>query len=214
MTGLTIAVNNNAKMRFLTLTSANTQKRSIKKSFDVLRKRIRRAKIYDKKGYKKDGFQGFNFNRYFCLRTSEGNGVLHIIYWGQYIPIQWLKKNWFDIHGAYQVNIQLLKQKYGVKRIVNYLITNYLQAQPVERMSYGWKWAWLGFCKSWEKVKETYRDLRFSQSTPRKKDWLKTYFSSTRRNRYIEAWKSILKDPPCTSRQKKLTSFSFFVTFF
>ena len=99
-TGLQIAQNNNAFMRFMTLTSPKSPKRTIKKSLDILKKRIARATV------EKDGFVGFKFNRYFCLRTSEGNGVLHIVYWGRYIPQAWLSRMWNEIHGAFRVDIR------------------------------------------------------------------------------------------------------------
>lgn len=100
MTGLQIARNFNAFMRFLTLTSPNNPKRPIKKSFAILRLRIERATL------RRDGFIGFRFNRYFCLRTSEGNSVLHIVFWGNFIPQDWLSKNWEEIHGAWIVSIK------------------------------------------------------------------------------------------------------------
>ena len=94
LTGLQIAQNQEAFMRFMTLTTGTTAKRAIKKSFDVLRKRIARAT------FDRDGFWGFRFNRYYCLRTSEGNGVLHVVFWGRFIPWKWLQEQWIDIHGA------------------------------------------------------------------------------------------------------------------
>ncbi len=57
---------------------------------------------------------------YWKLRTSEGNGVLHIIYSGIYIPVAWLKQNWREIHGgSYIVFIQKLRGRR--KHVVNYL---------------------------------------------------------------------------------------------
>lgn len=141
----------------MTLTSSNTSKHPIKKSFDILRKRIARAK------YEKDGFLGFKFNRYFCLRTSEGNTVLHIVYWGQYIPQRWLSRTWNKIHGAKIVDIRkCYSNRRKVNGLVGYLLSRYLQNQPIERMSYGWRWAWLGFCKSWTKFKQIYGAMRKS----------------------------------------------------
>lgn len=203
VTGLQIAINKNEIMRFLTLTTAPNAKRDIKKSFDVLRKRIMRANRW------KDGFSGFKFNKYFCLRTTEGLGVLHIVFWGKFIPIQWLKKNWLDIHGAYEVDIREVKtKKKKANGIVNYLITNYLTTQPIKRMSYGWGWAWLGFCKAWKNVKQVYSDLRHTSTYVKlgsKITDIKTYFRDTRRSHYITAWNSILWNPPKSSRMKKLT---------
>lgn len=158
-TGLQIAQNKNQDMRFLTLTTSKTRVynkkgkiRTLIMSWQILRQRISRATM------KKDGFIGFNLNKYYNLQTHEGNGVSHIVFWGgRYIPQKWLSRNWQEIHGAFQVNIQYIQKKRGkINGIVGYLIGNYLLNQPIKRMSYGWGWAWLGFCKSWDKVKSIY----------------------------------------------------------
>jgi hypothetical protein len=198
LTRLQIAKNNNAYMRFMTVTSAREQKRPIKKSFAVLRLRIERAT------YKRDGFVGFKFNRYFCLRTSEGNGVLHIVFWGRFIPQDWLSKNWLDIHGAFRADIRAcFTKKRRVDGLVGYLLTNYLTEQPIERMSYGWKWAWLGFCKSWEHVKRTYSWLR---SAGRGEFGAKPNFGfhHVYHNESVDAWHCVLWDHPQTTCQARL----------
>ena len=215
LTGLQIARNQNLFGRFMTLTSSFQSINPIKHSFDILRTRIERAT------YEKDGFQGFKFNRYYCLRTAEARpyqknrtlGVLHIIYWGQYIPYDWLVEQWKDIHQAFKVTIQAcFTKRRKVDGLVNYLLTNYLSDQPIVRMSYGWKWAWLGFCKSWKKYKQIYKRMK---CTPRKyallgfRIPLKLYAqfglpTFNRSNQVMSAWHKILHTPPPTSRQKKL----------
>lgn len=201
-------------MRFMTLTTAKTQKRTLVRSFQVLRQRVMRAT------YEKDGFIGFKFNRYFCIRTSEGNGVLHVVFWGRFIPQTWLSRNWLDIHGAHRADIRACYTKRRkVNGLVGYLLTNYLQRQPIERMSYGWLWAWLGFCKSWQRVKQGYGQMRRGNGeltariihvkahealyTIRHTMSFKDYYSS----HAVDAWHSLLWDHPFGSRQKKLTAF-------
>lgn len=166
-TGLQIAKNQEAYMRFMTLTSGATVPRPIKESFDILRQRIERATWF------KDGFDGFKFNRYFCLRTKEGpNGVLHIIFWGKYIPQKWLSWNWEQIHWAFKADIRACwTKRRKVNGLVSYLLGNYLMNQPIERMSYGWKWAWLGFCKSWKNVKKQMGLIRCQPPYPGKSKW-------------------------------------------
>lgn len=211
-TGLQIGHNQGAIMRFLTLTSSTTSPTSIKKSFDKLRKRIERAK------YEKDRFHGFKMNRYYCLRTTEGNGVLHILYWGHFIPQEWISEKWKQIHDASIVDIRkCYTNRRTVNGIVGYLLTHYLKNQPIKRMSYGWRWAWLGFCKSWKNVKDTYGSLKYSTGS------LQSVITHTRansafysdnlfrhfqhgHNHSVQAWWQILLDHPRTSRQIKLTS--------
>lgn len=224
VTGLQIAKNQEAFMRFMTLTTARRVLRPIENSFNLLKMRIQRAT------YKKDGFKGFKFNRYFKLRTSEGFGVLHIIYWGRFIPQNWLSKNWHNIHGAKIVDIRkCYSRRRKVNGLVGYLLSRYLQRQPIERMSYGWKWAWLGFCKSWVKIKEIYGQMKRSQiSSMRllstyiiqlKTHWnngfyTKTTFSAPKynfqglfSNQSVRAWQTILWQPPSTTRMTKIDKF-------
>jgi hypothetical protein len=105
-----------------------------------LRKRIERATISH------DGFFGFKCD-YFALRTNEGNGVLHILLNGGFIPQSWLSRSWFEIHGADIVDIRALYG--GSRRIANYLISGYLSRQSFERMSCSWGWVYHGFVGVW-----------------------------------------------------------------
>lgn len=206
-TGLQIARNGEAFMRFMTLTSPNEPKRPIMRSFEILRKRISRADFVDKKGNPKDNFKGFKFNRYYCLRTAEGNGVLHIIFWGKFIPQNWLSRQWLDIHGAHRADIRACyTTKRSVNGLVGYLLQKYLSDQKIERMSYGWRWAWLGFCRSWKNVKNTYGILRRGSvdSSPTTK-WIS--FKIRYRNASVGAWRCTLWEPPIGSRQIKITRF-------
>jgi hypothetical protein len=110
ISGLNVGAGQNERQRFMTLTTARGVKRGINKSFDALKKRINRATP------KKDGFHGFKFNRYFKLKTAEGNDVLHIVYRGRYIPQKWLSKVWAEIHqGSFIVDIRELHWKRGTK---------------------------------------------------------------------------------------------------
>lgn len=164
-TGNQIAKYREAETRIITLTSSREKRfyrnrkgeiveRTIRQSWQNLRNRIKRATI------EKDGFRGFNLNKYYAVRTSEGNGVYHIPFWGgNFIPQKWLSKTWEKIHGATIVYIQKVEKK-TVAGLTGYLLDRYLTNQPIERISYGWGWAWLGFCKSWENVKLTYNNMR------------------------------------------------------
>ena len=204
ISGLTVGAAHNERMRFMTLTTASGVIRDINKSFDVLKKRIRRAI------YKRDGFKGFKFNRYFKLKTAEGNGVLHIVYRGRYIPQEWLSKTWAKIHeGSYIVDIRELHWKKGTKKLSNYLIVNYLQSQKTLRMSYGWKWVWLGFCESWEHIKFVYsywsnfkssfRDLRQNALCD---DEIK--LRNRMKQNILPIWNSLMQNPLRVTSQKKL----------
>lgn len=213
VSGLTIGCRQGAYYRFMTLTTAKGVNRDINKDFDILKKRIRRAT------WQKDRFSGFKFNRYFKLKTAEGNGVLHIIYWGNFIPQNWLSHAWEQIHKSEVVDI---RSAYGnkntkVKGLVGYLLTDYLTKQPIIRMSYGWKWAWKGLAKSWDHVRKSQKFLRRAGSMKDEAVWADNvkhhstvhylaHFASFK-NRYrdagLETFKATLRQPPNSSTQIK-----------
>lgn len=204
ISGLNVGAGQNEHERFMTLTTAKGVQRNINKSFDALKKRIHRATL------KKDGFHGFKFNRYFKLKTAEGNDVLHIVYRGRYIPQKWLSKVWADLHqGSFIVDIRELHWRKGTKKLTRYLIVNYLQSQKTLRMSYGWKWVWLGFCKSWEHIKFVYSHwLNFKLRLRDPKQDVLCDDEIKPRNRIkqnvLPIWDNLMRNPLPVTRQSKL----------
>jgi hypothetical protein len=196
--GLTIGMHQRERMRFMTLTTAPGVEKDINKSFVVLKLRIWRT-------------FGWKFNRYFKLKTAEGNGVLHIVYRGKFIPQSWLSYNWAQIHGgSFIVDIRELHVKNGLKPLANYLIVNYLTKQKTIRMSYGWRWCWLGFCKSYKNIKEEYNHMKVGTTITQLRPFGVGYyvcFKDRFRHHGLDAWKSKLWEPSWTSRQKKLDKF-------
>lgn len=189
VSGLQVGVNNNQRMRFLTLTTAEGVTKDIDQSFRGLKLAISRARK------DRDGFEGFKFSQYFCLKTSEGNGVLHIVYrGGGYIPQEWISDTWQRLHNSKIVYIEEIDYHEGARNIANYLIVNYLQQQKTLRMSCGWGWLWLGCCKSWANI-------------------LRVYFCGPLRNTFgvfknsLSVWQLALKYHDKTSRQLKITRF-------
>jgi len=140
LSGVTHHLANRRQLRVITLTSGPRAppQDEINASWQVLRKRIVR-----KWSVKME---------YWKLRTSEGNGVLHIIYSGPYIPQRWLSRNWSEIHNSPIVYIQ--KMRFKRKRLVNYLMKHYLPAHDhgglYTRMSWSWGWVFRGFCGAWK----------------------------------------------------------------
>lgn len=124
------------QVRFLTLTSApNSDFSELLPNYQVLRKRVLRQ---------------FGFRmEYIEVKTTEGLGVLHILFVGGYIPQGWLSTNWQAIHGACMVDIRKVRSD---KRIAGYLVSQYLAGQT--RFSrYSWSWGWVarGFASTWRK---------------------------------------------------------------
>jgi len=128
------------------LTSANDSKaEDLRKNFRALRRKI-------------ESEFGFSDIEDFVVETSEGNGVLHMVWaWKQkagfrdkpfYIPQKWLKREWEKIHGAYRVYIQKYDKgsARSRSRVAGYLVEQYLTVgqSSFVRYSYSWRRS-LGF---------------------------------------------------------------------
>jgi len=139
MSGLTRAMHMGNRVRFLTLTSAvGSDPARLSKDFQVLRKRIEHA---------------FGVLLEYCkINTSEGNGVIHALFVGAFIPQEWISKAWSEIHGGSMVvDIRevRLRKKSDVKSMGRYLVSQYLARQSYERMSNSWGWVFRGFVGVW-----------------------------------------------------------------
>jgi len=141
LSGVTHHQANRRELRVITLTTSPRARASglqVGASWSALVKRLRRR-------WPVSGFE------YWKLRTSEGNGVLHIIYSGPWIPQGWLSRLWEEIHDSPIVYIQ--KLRYRRKRLINYLMTHYLPAHDdgrlYTRMSWSWGWVFRGFAGAW-----------------------------------------------------------------
>ncbi|MBA7713073.1 hypothetical protein ES703_122071 [subsurface metagenome] len=92
---------------------------------------------------------------YIAVKTAEGNGVIHILYAGDFLPQRWLSDNWLAIHGAFIVDI---RKTYGSKRGVAGYLCQYCAGQhKFVRYSWSWGWVWPGFVKSWLYLKHCWR---------------------------------------------------------
>ena len=188
LSGLKRAQNERKRIRIITLTSPPDHPRTaagakiLATRFQILRKRIIRK-------------WGISFE-YLRVRTSEGFGVLHVIYKGPFIPHQWLKRNWNQIHGAKIVFIQALR---GQKRLARYLVSNYVAGHHTfMRTSWSWSWVFRGFVGVWYTVRRNAVDM---QSAIRSWDALlrtrdpKAYYLGHKRKK---RWKESLKIIPLT----------------
>ncbi len=140
MSGLTVGKSRHERLRFMTLTSSpKSVGRDLNADFRALKMRI---------------FRKFHFKmKYWKIRTNEGNGVLHIIFRGKYIPQEWLSEQWADIHKSPMVDIRsLYETRKGLTGIVFYLVGNYLAKQSFERMSWGYSWVFPAFVSTWKRL--------------------------------------------------------------
>jgi len=172
MSGLTVGKSRRERLRFMTLTSSpESIGRNLNADFRALKMRILR-----KYGFKM---------KYWKIRTNEGNGVLHIVFRGRYIPQRWLSAQWADIHKSPVVDIRsLYETRKGLTGIVFYLVGNYLAKQSFERMSWGYSWVFPAFVRSWKRLIEKYS---FKQA--------------------LLLWKCLFCSPFVVTREVRLTKF-------
>jgi hypothetical protein len=139
ITGL--KVHKGQRLRFLTLTSSSISEfENLNYNFKKLKQRIR----YHYKNFE-----------YIKVKTQEANGVLHILFFGNYIPQKWLSNTWLELHQASIVDIRACKSDVrDARRLTNYVITQYVSGQDFERYSWSWGWAWRGFVKTWKAIKK------------------------------------------------------------
>jgi hypothetical protein len=196
LSGLNYAKYGKKTIRFLTLTTSalcmenvNYDDGSINKDFQVLKKRIQRYSPYKlyKEGYisknkmakiykHKDYFKKFKFE-YFKVHTNEGNGVLHILYRGSYLPYNFLVDNWNEIHLSWDINIMQINLK-DSKSASGYIVSQYIGNQNTSyvRSSQSWSWVYRGF-------KTDYNDLRAPYDL----------LNENQRYRFYTIWNNILQ---------------------
>lgn len=131
------------QIRFMTLTTANYRDfPMMNRHFQTLRYRIDRK---------------FGKMQYFKTKTNEGNGVLHIVYAGNYVPQSWLSRNWAELHGGSRI-VDIRALKGSTKRIARYLVSQYVAGQSFIRNSWSWGWVCKGFVYTWERLKFRYEN--------------------------------------------------------
>jgi len=163
-------------VRFLTLTTSDLFADSVYSGvgvlndhFQILRKRIIRSRPIDlyrsgyislrklKHYYNPDSwFKNFGFE-YFKVETNEGNGVLHVLYRGSWLPYNFISDNWNDIHLSWDVNLRSVDladprsaSLYVVSQYVGYQGCSYVRA------SYSFNWVFRGFKSAWFSLKHRF----------------------------------------------------------
>lgn len=127
-------------LRFLTFTTSKESDTDLQADFRVIKMRIKRR------------YGAFEYIR---IRTNEGNGVLHILYVGTYIPQTWLSRNWKEIHNSPIVDIRSATRTKGLGR---YIVSQYLSDQRCSFLRYSWSWGFVyrGFVGNWKMIRAQY----------------------------------------------------------
>jgi len=115
---------------------------------------------------------------YCAIFTEEGEGVIHIVYVGDYIPFYWLQEKWMNIHKSYGVNIEAVRKYRGVKvkdkmyypaGLASYVLNQYVANQDALRtMNWSRGWVYPGFVEDWTKLK---RSMRYESKEDKIHEW-------------------------------------------
>ena len=124
------------RVRFLTLTtSKDGSYADLNRHFLALVKRLRRK---------------FGSFEYCKIKTNEGNGVLHVVFWDAFDGWRYgcihayLSVLWMELHESPNVWCRALFG--GFKRMANYVVCHYVAGQSlIKRLSWSWGWCKRGF---------------------------------------------------------------------
>lgn len=109
---------------------------------------------------------------YHRVRTIEGNGVLHIVAVGDFIPYYWLQDQWIEIHYSKNISIvEISNKNYGGR--ASYIVTQYIsdQGSAYVRSSMSKNFIYPGWKREYDEIrnnvlhgsiKRAYRDNQFS----------------------------------------------------
>lgn len=144
--------------------------------FRTLKGRIQRSTPYKlyKSGYLSSSELSYYYHhkdifkplimQYFKVQTNEGNGVLHILYRGSYLPYNYLADNWMDIHNSWDINIMKVDLS-DTNKVSSYVVNQYVSHQDATfvRSSQSWDWVHRGYTSIMNRLRRdypaTYRQL-------------------------------------------------------
>jgi len=210
-TGLVIARRERKNIRFLTLNTSDVQRD--KEDYDdsklndnhrKLKQRIQRMTPlkmvqygYIKSSDLRHYYPGISLNQnltydYFKVQTNEGNGVLHIVYKGDYLPYNYLVDEWQDIHNSWNVNIKRINNnKRDIGKVSSYVVSQYLanQESSYVRSSQTWKWLFRGYRKAFKQfLSMNLKDWKHQYKDPITGNWTAPYKENVDFKRLIERW--------------------------
>jgi hypothetical protein len=144
---------------------------------------------------------GFNGVEMFVVETTEGNGVLHMVWaWSGsrdfIIDQRWLSKQWRRIHGAPIVFIRRMRlSKEDIRRVGRYFTLQYLSDQrgALKRISWSWRRSRFAIGKAWAFMVKAYRSRsKFSIWCGVSSDVVDVTFSDL-----LVAWEELLERESC-----------------
>jgi len=194
-----------ADVRFLTLTTSDEMVKSegynritsLYEDFRCLKGRIRRLKpiqlVHDgymshskaMKFYGQDNLYKSMKFEYWKVNTNEGNGVVHCLYRGSFIPTRWLSDVWRELHKSPIVKIKLVRDSVDdIRRLSSYCVNQYLANQDCSytHQSQSLDWIFRGSAEAWKCVVD------------RHKNWNDCYIDKYKRKVPKIDWKGVYLD--------------------
>ena len=176
MSGMTIAEHGNKTVRFMTLTTSDLcsqqidydSEKGINEHFQILKKRLLLytpnqlvTEGYMTKRQRDNKYNPHEYNTpfrmdYLKTTTNEGNGVIHTLYRGSYLPQSLLSNLWMDIHLSWDVNIKKIRTNpESIRKSASY-ICQYVSDQKCTytRTSASWNWVTRGYRKIWKELNQ------------------------------------------------------------
>ena len=99
---------------------------------------------------------------YFMIQTDEGNGVIHCVFKGKYIPFEWIQEKWKRYHGAFHVNIKIVGRVCNPSGLAGYFLSQYIGHQnAIVRYQMSRDWLPPENIKQWAYVKRRHRQKGF-----------------------------------------------------
>ncbi len=150
--------NHDRPIRFMTLTSSNESPADTMASFHHLITTIRRttpARLIEGHYVASDRLKRYFSSKpvdeplnveYMAVLTSEGNGVIHALIIGDYIPQKYISDTWKAIHKAWNVDIRAPRGDKGHQRIARYILAQYVKGQSaIKRINCSQNWIYPGW---------------------------------------------------------------------
>jgi len=140
---------------------------------------------------------GFGGVQFFQVLTTEGNGVLHVVWaWkGQrsfYVPQDWLSREWNRIHGAPVVWVRRVGNGQRDRdKVSRYVIQQYCGGQSgFVRFSYSWWSCDFAVAKCWETLKSL-ASVSFRDDSA-KWGWRREFIVPM--SELVASWQALLRD--------------------
>jgi hypothetical protein len=99
----------------------------------------------------------YRIDSYFKVVTTEGYGVIHILYVGDEIPVDWLMYQWQRIHGSVIVHIEYI---YGTPYDASHYVINQYVSGHGTSFTYGssQNWCYRGYLKDMDEIRNENKD--------------------------------------------------------